>query len=114
MVILTILGFVLFAVLSVFGTINVLMQLKKLDVDHKALVDKLQHEKEKEAVERLQFLAGIKTKTEVPQVPVKLGSDIVGELLAESEVDLLKEIEQDKEKLKKVFHPAVSKQYTRR
>ena len=114
MVILTILGFVLFAVLAVFGSINVVMQLKKLDADHKDLVDKLQQEKENESIERLQFLAGIKTKTEAPQVPAKLGPEIVGELLAESEVDLLKEIEQEKEKFSKISHPPASKQYTRR
>jgi hypothetical protein len=114
MAILTILGFIAFATLSVFGFISIMKQIQEVDNVYQKRIAKLEEENENIQRERLQYLAGIKTKTEVPQVPAKLGPEIVGELLAESEVDLLKEIEEDQEKLKKVFHPAVGKQYTRR
>jgi hypothetical protein len=110
----TILGFILFATLAVFGLIDFIKTIHRIDKAYQEQIDKVQEELDQEHRERLQYLAGIKSKAEVKTVPAKLGADIVGELLADTEVDLLKEIEQDKEKLKKVFHPAVNKQYTRR
>ena len=114
MTILIILGFVAFATFSVFGFVSIMKQINELDNLYKKRIAKLEEEKDKAEVERFQYLAGIKTRAEVPVVPAKLGPDLIGELLADTEVDLLKEIEEDKEKLKKVFHPAVGKQYTRR
>jgi len=114
MTFLVILGFVLFATFAVFGIIDTVYKLRTLSEQHEAVIKQIQEDQEKEKIDRLQYLAGIKTKQEVKPVPQKLGPEIIGELLADTEVDLLKEIEEDKEKLKKVFHPAVSKQYTRR
>jgi hypothetical protein len=113
MTFLVILGFVLFGTLAVFGLIDMLRTIQRVDKLYKEKLDQAYDEIEKGHRERMQYLAGIKTKAEVKTVPAKLGPEIVGELLAESEVDLLKEIEQDKEKLKNVFYP-VGKQYTRR
>jgi hypothetical protein len=113
MTFLVILGFVLFATFAVFGIIDTVYKLRTLSEQHEAVIKKIQEDQEKEKVDRLQYLAGIKTKSEVKPVPAKLGPEIVGELLADSEVDLLKDIEEDKEKLKNVFYP-VGKQYTRR
>lgn len=106
MEILIILGFVLFSVFAVFGIINGIIQLRKLNADHNELIKKVEEEKQKEHVARLQYLAGIKTKAEVTTVPAKLGADIVGELMQETEVEVMKDISDKKQK--------ISAQYTRR
>lgn len=98
MEILVILGFVVFAVLSVIGTISILKQINEVDRLFEQRISKLEQEKEELEKERLQYLAGIKTNKEAPQVPVKLGPDLIGELLAESEVELLKELEEKPKK----------------
>jgi hypothetical protein len=99
-----ILGFVLFATLAVFGLIDFIKAIHRIDKAYQEQIDKIQEELDQAKKERLQYLAGIKTKTDVPQVPAKLGPEIVGELLAESEIEVLKELEEKK----------ISKQYTRR
>jgi hypothetical protein len=114
MTFLVILGFVVFGTLAVFGLIDMLRTIQRVDKLYRERLDQAYEEIEKEHRERMQYLAGIKTKAEVKTVPAKLGPEIIGELLADTEVDLLKEIEQEKEKFSKVSHPPVSKQYTRR
>jgi hypothetical protein len=104
MTFLIILGFVLFATLAVFGLIDMLRTIQRVDKLYQERLDQAYEEIEKEHRERLQYLAGIKTKAEVKTVPAKLGPEIVGELLADSQVEVLKELEEKK----------VSKQYTRR
>jgi hypothetical protein len=99
-----ILGFVLFATLAVFGLIDFVKTIHRIDKAYQEQIDKVQDELDQAKKERLQYLAGIKVKTEAAQVPVKLGADIVGELLADSQVEVLKELKDKK----------VSKQYTRR
>lgn len=104
----TILGFILFATLAVFGLIDFIKTIQKIDRAYQEQIDKVQEELDQAERQRLQYLAGIKVKAEAPQVPVKLEPEIVGELLAESETEVWLQIERE---LKK---EAVSKQYTRR
>jgi hypothetical protein len=108
MTFLVILGFVLFGTLAVFGLIDFIKTIQRIDRAYQEKIDKVQEELDQVQRERLQYLAGIITIPEVPQVPVKLEPEIVGELLAESETEVWLQIERE---LKK---EATSKQYTRR
>jgi hypothetical protein len=102
-----ILGFILFATLAVFGLIDFIKTIHRIDKAYQEQINKVQEELDQAKKERLQYLAGIKTKSEVKPVPAKLGPEIVGELLAESEIEVLKEIAE------KAVSDA-KKQYTRR
>jgi predicted PurR-regulated permease PerM len=108
MTFLVILGFVLFGTLAVFGLIDFIKTIQRIDRAYQEQIDKVQEELDQVQRERLQYLAGIITIPEVSQVPVKLEPEIVGELLAESETEVWLQIERE---LKK---EATSKQYTRR
>jgi hypothetical protein len=102
-----ILGFIVFATLAVFGLIDFIKTIQRIDRAYQEQINKVQEELDQAKKERLQYLAGIKTKAEVKPVPAKLGPEIVGELLAESEIEVLKEIAE-----KSVSD--AKKQYTRR
>lgn len=106
MEILVILGFIFFAVFAVFGIIDGIIKMKYLDDNHKATLKRIEEDRDKAERERLQYLAGIKTKAEVTTIPAKLGPDIVGELMQETEVEVMKELSEKKQK--------ISAQYTRR
>ena len=67
----TILGFILFATLAVFGLIDFIKTIQKIDRAYQEQIDKVQEELDQAERQRLQYLAGIKVKAEAPQVPVK-------------------------------------------